>query len=271
MTPAAIVSTAALAIAVLGLAHAPASAAPQALGVVASQGIATPMLCDGTGECSARISAFCLQEARDAPSQGTAYRLVDTAAMTLHVTRTDGSSFRLPANGYVAIESQLGFTAVKVSLPENLMAAFDAATIAVEVAPNVSLLPIETPGDTDPQSAEEIALATGPMREAAAAIFEVPGPITDAARLTALLINALPRPAEENLTIADRLWDSTVTPRMEASLSPEGVAAAADVYQSCKLALASHTRLSMRECLALRHAELMVTSNRKFWNASGGS
>ncbi len=271
MTSASTFSASALVFAALGLLASPVAASPQVLGVVASLGIATPMVCDGTGECSARISSFCLQEARDAPSQGTAYRLADTGAMILEVTRTDGSRFRLPANGYVTIESQLGFTAVKISLTEKQVTALDAASIAVEVAPNLSLLPVETAGDTDPQSADEIALATGPMRAAAAGIFEVPGPVADAARLTALLINALPRPAEETPAIAESLWRSTVTDEMVASLSTEGVATAAGAYHSCRLALASHTRLSMRECLALRHADFMVTNNRKFWDSSGGS
>jgi hypothetical protein len=262
---------AAILIGLLALATVPAEAAPQALGVVASDGIATPLLCDGSGECSARISAFCLQETRDAPSQGTAYRLADTGAMTLRITRHDGSSFRLAANGYVRIESQLGFTAVKVSLPQNVVAALDAAAIAVEVAPNASLLPVETAGDPDPQTAEEIALATGPMRAAAASIFEAPGPTADAARLTTLMINALPQTHDEDLALADRLWDETVTPQVRAALSPAGIAAAEQLYDGCKLAVESHTRLSMRECLALRHADLMVTSNRLFWQETGGS
>jgi len=255
----------------LALVPGSASAAPQALGVVASNGVATPLVCDGRGECSARISAFCLQEARSAPSQGTLYRLADTSAMTLHVARRDGSSFRLPANGYVRIESQLGFTAVKVSLPQTVAAALDAASLSIEVAPNASLLPVETPGDTDPQTPEDIALATGPMRAAAQAIFETPGSAADAARLTTLMINALPPTEEENLALADRLWDATVTDRVKAALSPEGVAAAEQIYDGCKLAVESHTRLSMRECLALRHADLMVTSNRRFWQETGGS
>jgi hypothetical protein len=248
-----------------------AMAAPQALGVIASNGIATPLVCDGSGECSARISAFCLQEARDAPSQGTAYRLADTSAMTLLVRRADGSRFRLPANGYVRIESQLGFTAVKVSLPQSVAVALDATEIAVEVAPNASLLPVETAGDPDPLTEEEIALATGPMRAAAAAIFEVPGPATDAARVASLMINALPPTPVEDAAAVERIWQATVTADVRGALTPEGVVAAEDLYAGCKLAVESHTRLSMRECLALRHADLMLTSNRRFWQESGGS
>lgn len=265
------IHAAAAAIALLLLAATPGHAAPQALGVVASNGIATPLICDGSGECSARISAFCLQEARDAPSQGTVYRLADTSAMSLRVTRSDGSSFRLAANGYVRIESQLGFTAVKISLPQAVVAALDAAHIEVEVAPNTSLLPVETAGDPDPQTSAEIALATGPMRRVAAAIFETPGPTTDAARLATLMINALPPASDEDLAMVDRLWDETVTDEVRAALTPEGVTAAKYLYASCKLAVESHSRLSMRECLAIRHAELMVTSNRIFWMESGGS
>lgn len=264
-------SLAAAAIALLAVAATPAESAPQALGIVASNGVATPLICDGKGECSARVSAFCLQEARDAPSQGTAYRLADTTAMTLLVTRADGSSFRLPANGYLRIESQLGFTAVKVSLPQSIAIALDAAALAVEVAPNASLLPIESPGDPDPLSDDEIALATGPMRALAAAIFEVPGPATDAARVASLMINALPASPVEDPVAVEQIWQATVNDDVRSALTPEGVVAAEELYEGCQLAVASHTRLSMRECFALRHADLMLENNRRFWQESGGS
>jgi hypothetical protein len=149
--------------------------------------------------------------------------------------------------------------------------ALDATSIAVEVAPNTSLLPIESPGDPDPQSAEEIALATGPMRAFAASIFEVPGPATDAARVASLMINALPSSPVEDPATVEWIWRATVNDDVRSALTPEGVVAAEELYAGCQLAVDSHTRLSMRECLALRHADLMLENNRRFWQESGGS
>src|SRR3546814_14945149 len=66
-------------------------------------------------------------------------------------------------------------------------------SLAVEVGPTVSLIPEAVAGDTDPQTAEEIALATGPLRNVAARLFDSAGQSADAARTTTLLTNRLPK------------------------------------------------------------------------------
>ncbi|MFZ5789913.1 MAG: hypothetical protein ACOY3L_04365 [Pseudomonadota bacterium] len=248
-----------------------AAASPQALGIVASNGHPTPLLCDAAGECRARFSAFCLQQAREAPPQGTLYRLADGSSLTLIVTRSDGRAERLPATPYIRFESQFGFTSVEAVLPAPARQALDAETVALEVGPAATLLPVEAANDPDPQSPEEIALATGPLRAAASRLFEAPGPAADAARLTTLAINALPPVHEEETAALDRLWARTVVAGRASGLSAEGIAAAEAIWQSCQLGLASQMRLSMRECLELRHTDLMTRTNRQFWEETGGS
>jgi hypothetical protein len=49
-----------------------AEAAPQILGLVASDGLPTPMRCRD-GACTALLASFCLQQARDAPADGQDY------------------------------------------------------------------------------------------------------------------------------------------------------------------------------------------------------
>src|SRR3546814_2176948 len=66
-------------------------------------------------------------------------------------------------------------------------------SLTVEVGPAVSLIPEAVAGDTDPQTAEEIALATGPLRNVAERIFDSAGQSADPDRITALLINSLDR------------------------------------------------------------------------------
>lgn len=248
-----------------------AAASPQALGIVASNGRPTPFVCDAGGECRARFSAFCLQQAREAPPQGTPYRLAEGGSVTLVVTRSGGRTERLPATPFVRFESEFGFTSVEAVLPPAVRKTIDAETIALEVGPAATLLPIEAANDPDPQSAEEIALATGPMRAAATRFFDAPGPAADAARLTTLAINALPPVHEEKTAALDELWAETVATGRASGLGPEGVAAAEAIWQSCQLGLASQMRLSMRECLELRHTELMTRTNRQFWDETGGS
>ncbi|HLB78900.1 MAG TPA: hypothetical protein VJJ77_00215, partial [Dongiaceae bacterium] len=166
-----------------------AAAAPQVLGLVASNGVATPLDCSGA-ECDAHFSAFCLQQARAAPSHGDAYAVAPGGAVTLVVSTADGRSLRLPGEGHLRFTALIGFTSVRIVLPRLALADLEsrlgATKVAVEIGPGVSLLPVERRGDPDPQTAAEIALATGPMRAAAALAFEAPGRAADAARVTSL-------------------------------------------------------------------------------------
>ena len=82
------------AIAMLSLAASRAEAAPQILGLVASNGLPVPMRCEG-GDCTALLASFCLQEARDAPEDGQAYLPGPRGGLSLIVTRASGQRLRL--------------------------------------------------------------------------------------------------------------------------------------------------------------------------------
>ena len=89
-----------------------AAAAPQMLGLIASNG-PVPLSCAG-GTCTAELSSFCLQRDRDVPPAGTAYRPVDDTGLTLVATLADGQTRRLPAGDRLRIESERNYTAVAV-------------------------------------------------------------------------------------------------------------------------------------------------------------
>src|SRR5260221_8692867 len=164
----------------LGLAGAaPALAAPQALGLVASTGGPTPLDCSGN-ECSALFSAFCLQEARPAPAQGDAYAPAPGSAVTLLATRADGSTLRLPGAAYLRFSTLVGFTSMRIVLPRASLATLGAITVAVEVGPRATMLPVPVARDRNPQSEAEIALGTGPLRAACEAALERPRTAGDA-------------------------------------------------------------------------------------------
>jgi hypothetical protein len=258
------------ALAIVALANR-AAASPQILGIVASNGQPTPLICDHGRDCRARFSAFCLQQDRPAPSQGTAYRLADGNALTLVATYPDGRVERLPIGDLVQFQSRFGFTSVDVVLPSSVGRPYAMASLALDIGPSATLLPIEAAGDPDPQSPGEIAVATGPLRAAAALLFDQPGPAADAARLTTEAINALPPMHSESRFGLDHLWADTIAAGKAAGASEEGIAQANDMWQSCELAVASRSRLSMRECLELRHTDLMAHTNRQFWDQTGGS
>src|SRR5690606_9112941 len=83
----------------------PAPPGLQVLGLVASNGIPTPLTCT-EDECSAHLSAFCLQQAREAPASGTAYAPAEGGRVTLVATTADGRTLRLPGEPHLAFESR---------------------------------------------------------------------------------------------------------------------------------------------------------------------
>jgi hypothetical protein len=86
---------AAFTVAAVAFAAPGAFAAPQVLGLVASNGQSTPLACDGR-TCSAHFSSFCLQQNRPAPAHGDSYTVAPGGELTLVVETTDGRTLRLP-------------------------------------------------------------------------------------------------------------------------------------------------------------------------------
>ena len=255
------------ALAILGSAFGlatPAAAAPQALGVMASKG-PVPLACFG-GECRAEITAFCLQEARPVPPEGTAYQAVGTAPMSLVLSRADGSTLRLDAAEHMRLSSKRGFTAVSFAIPETLLASHAAVSAAIEIGPDMTVAPVPVAGDSMPQSEEELALAAGPMRRFATDRLEQ-GPPAEAARLTQRLINALPAQAEETAEIRNGLWDVAIG--STSATDPKGVAMARRSYEGCQAALATGYMKNMRYCLELQHGEMMIERTHAFWREAG--
>jgi hypothetical protein len=239
---------------------APAAAAPQVLGVMASQG-PVPLACEG-GECRAEVTAFCLQESRPVPPEGTAYRAVGTAPMSLVLSRADGSTLTLDASQHARLSSRRGFTAVSIAVPHSLLARHGAIAASIEIGPEVTVAPVAVAGDPAPQSEEELALAAGPLRSIAAERLEQ-GAAADAARLTQRLINALPRQDEETTAIRDGLWD--VATGGVTSADPKGLAMARRSYEGCQAALETGYMKNLRHCLELQHGEMMIERNHAFW------
>lgn len=257
---------------------APATAAPQVLGLVADNGFPTPLSCDGY-ECSAQFSSFCLQEGRASPSTGTAYVAGPEGEITLVASTPDGRELRLPAEGTLRIATMIGFTSVAMSVPqsehdriaESLGVAPQTLRLAVAVSPSVSLVPAPVANDPDPQTDAELALAVGPLRDLAETLFEAPGASADAARIATLLINSLPPRGRETPEDRNALFDRVAALPAVGALTPQGVERAHALFAECRISVESSSMFSMRECLRLRHADLMVNTNRKFWTAAGGS
>src|SRR5262249_19478313 len=140
---------------------------------------------------------------------------------------------RIAGASWIRFSAYNGYTMVRMSVPRALVATYGATAVALEIGPGVALVPLPLADDPQPQSAEEIAHATGPMRSAAASYLDKPSPTTDAARLLVALVNALP----EQSAIDDHdgtLWRNTITADLATSIDPAAVAKARHAYDSCR-------------------------------------
>lgn len=249
-----------LAAALLVIFGAPAAAAPQILGLVATDE-PIPLQCSD-GECSAVLSAFCLQEQRLPPDLDTAYAPAPGTAVTLIVSMRDGTSQRLDAAAVARFETRRGFTAMRVGVPRTALPE-DAVAVAVEVASRAAALPVAIAGDPDPLGADEIALATGPWRIAAETVFESDSDAARTARLTTRLVNALPARGGIAADAREAVWQ-----RVAATDAP---ALARHGFEACGRTVDQSRGYALRQCLAERHRQLQIDNTHAYWNTLAGS
>lgn len=259
-------------IAVFALAMGRAEAAPQILGLVASNGLPTPMRCRD-GACTAFLASFCLQEARAAPADGQEY-VPGSGGLTLIAFRPDGSSLVLPANDLLTVRLYSGLSTVQVSLPMATLASRGIAvgtadTISVSVGADTTILPIAKANDPDPQTPQEIDLATGPLRRLAAQTFDVSAETPDTAKLVGLLINALPAEDDPQPVVLDGLLRRIVASAGPGRLSAESLAETAQIVKNCQQF--PPTSLAQGFCLESLQHGLLSTLNEEYWAAAGGS
>ena len=251
------------------LSGANAVAAPQILGIVASNGLPTPLQCQDR-YCSAYLASFCLQAARYAPNSGSDYRLAPGSRITIIAKLRDGRSLRIAGEDKVAIRTRSGFTSVRVSLPAATLAALGATSADVEVGPHATILPVTSSDDPSPQSAAEVAAAAGPLRRLAAETFDRASGMADTARLVELVINRLPPQASTTGATVAALWGEVADGARRAGVSSRSIDGAAAIVADCRSGLASDSGPSTGICLEMRQAELMTTLTRHFWDESAG-
>jgi hypothetical protein len=244
------------ALSVLALGMECAQAAPQILGLVASNGIPTPLRCEG-GLCSGFVSSFCLQFERPSPVPDSEYLLAQGGGITLVGQRADGSALRLSAGSLVTIRSRAGYSSVTISLPETELDRIGVVTAEIEIAPLTSVLPVAIAGDSDPQTPREIDLATGPQRRLAQSTFEIPGQRSDAARVIALVVNNLPTDEPTTPIGREAIWRKAVMLAASTPLDPQGFVDASRIYQNCGTAVDARTASSLSACMQQAQQDLM--------------
>lgn len=250
-----------------------AQAAPQILGLVATGPEPTVLHCRD-GVCSARFTTFCLQQNRDAPLLGTQYSAADSAALRLVVTGADGTQRSVQAED-VSIQSVHNYTTVKISVPEKQVRALGGGgggvTAALSVAPRAALLPKAVAGDPQPQTEEEIALATGAHRAVGEDHVDRGGGTAEAAGTIMSMINAL-----HNRGSADGPKDAQADARQAHAILQQSRTSGPDremlserVNLCSQLTASAWYRDGMPTCLENFHDSYVSTLTGRYWDAVG--
>ena len=245
-----------------------AQAAPQILGVVASHG---PILLNCTNDgCRADLSTFCLQQSRDNPARGQIYVPVKGADIVLSGTNRRGREVRLSATPYLEFSTDRGFTAIEITLPPEKLAELGLFEIAVDIGKGVSLVPVAA-ADDKPQTADEIAIATGPFREQGIEFFDRIGETGDSIRLTNQMINALPARGHSINDSSGRVLEAAIATDAGQASSIEGIALVRMLYATCQEKVnAIHYFENMRSCLESAHDQLVANTNVDLWGSLAG-
>ena len=242
-----------------------AEAAPQMLGLAQTVG-ATPLYCDG-GECTAELSAFCLQPERDMPRAGTVYTPVEGRRITLHVTGADGTMVSMPATKVAKFSAARGQFAVRLGVPAALLRKMGAVRVAVSVGERVSLAPAPAPGDEDPLSKAEIARTAGVMRATAAEFADGDRPDAVAARAMNRVINLLPKGDDTDPRWRRGLWAKATAGVPRQGRAAHGLAMVSKwrrICRGCGLYPGAY-----RRCLEAGHDTFIGRVNRDYWRAIG--
>ena len=244
----------------------PVEAAPQPLGLVAHDG-AIPMICEGEN-CTAILSAFCLTEQRKPPQHNERYRLAEGSAVTVEVLGEDGRSRQFDAAGIAQFRAHQGYSTVRISIPRERLDT-KAKRVSIRVSPLTTLLPKAVVGDPNPLTDAEIAMATGPLREAAAAVFESDTADAGAARIAGLLVNRLPEGGVADGQLAHILHEVQISADPQRKMSGafkrnEGLLA------GCQRLTESTVGATVRHCMAVRHQDMMRALNKRYWDNVGG-
>jgi len=254
------------------LAIAPAVAAPQPLGLVATIE-PVPLVCEGGG-CVAVLVSFCLMQSRLPPEPGDAYRPAPGTEVRIIVTRADGSTGTLDGGPLLRFVAYTGYSSITVAVDQPALEAAAGGGVAeaiVEVAPRATLLPLEVAGDPAPLSGDEIALATGTWRQQAEALFDKPNPRSDANRMVARAIGALPEDEKADGPVAhDAAW-RTALAAPARGFTEDGVALGRRMFAACQNTVAQSLRWTLRRCLENRLDQEQRVINQEYWDQQSGS
>ena len=251
--------------ALLALTTQNAQAAPQALALVATNG-PVRLTCTG-GDCSAELSAFCLQPDRFSPKRGTAYHQANVGEIRLLGTTRDGREVALDAHELLRFESVRNHLAVRVTLPEGTLESLGVVEARIEVGERVALLPEAEPNDPAPMTESEIAVLTGPLRSVGTQIVDHDEGRMQAARVVNRMVNLLPSDRKVGLAGSESVWQDALRNGGTQGLSPVARRKAQGAYEFCRFLFDRGASSDLRGCLQKQHDGFLNFLNSDYWEA----
>lgn len=246
----------------LVLAAGAAQAAPQILGLVATTA-PVPLSCNG-GMCTAELPAFCLQRERTMPRIGTAYRAGPGTRITLGFTVAGGKRHTISVSETAAISALRDYHAVRITVPESVLAAWQGYNPTVSVAEKASAVPVPLSSHVRPIDKAEIAFVTGPQRDIVATALNKQEPgATLAVATMSRLINALPRHATRETRAT--LWQRVIGID-KSDTSQRGLKQAIEAHDYCKAWADTGRGYGMRDCLREWHDHRADDITEKAWD-----
>lgn len=242
-----------------------ADAAPQVLALIATEG-EVELNCR-SGECSAELSAFCLQSNRYSPVRGTRYQIAG-GNVRLVGTNQSGRVVALDAAKYLTFESLRTHVAVRVAASRQEIAELGLDRVRVIVDANSALAPVASAGDPDPQTPEEIAVLVGSLRRAGSQVVDGNADRMAAARITNKMINALPAQDQEDKPAASSLWDRVHGRFDDSAASASAQEMAQDAYRFCDFLSRRNTLRTVRRCLQTQHDNFVNYLNAEYWDVT---
>ncbi|MGE0093497.1 MAG: hypothetical protein AB7M05_06285 [Alphaproteobacteria bacterium] len=253
------------ALAFLLLPCAAAQAAPQILALLATDS-PVPLDCRD-GQCTAMLTAICLQKDRVPPAPETAYEPIGIAQnLKLVVTGTDGRTREVAGKSEMTIVSQRNFLSVRVTVPQDSMTRLDATALAVSVGQGVSLLAAPIPNDPNPQTEKEIAHTIDTLRNEASWLDDPNDAYSSQARIANRVLSMLPMHGTVESAEARRAFDQVA----RANEGKPGMKEFGELYKKCEDTRGwSIYGRNVRECVEAWHDSLMMERNVEYWERTG--
>ena len=137
------------------------------------------------------------------------------------------------------------------------------------VAAEASLVPTAEPGDPEPLTAGEIALATGPLRKLGARIVDE-SEMADSVRSIATVLRAIPERRSWPRLGVDEIRQQIERVALRENVSADGMRS---IRSELALCSPGHDRggTGIGPCLLQRIYRLVQQMNERYWEAQSGS